>query len=221
MDDSRVQTFFLEPTDRVELRLRRYSGGPAIVCPGSPFKYHNADTPLGQAAAIWVARESWEQPGLDVRPEFFPHDDPRWPTVCAGCPYQFAENDPWQVCQDLIYRRRDTGAEVTLRNAPWGATWYSDWMLCKNSNRWRGPDGHSLTVRVPGPGNGHDWCPDGTCSNCTMPDDTEHRCWCRSGNPPDANVTVNKDGRTCGAGGGSILTPHWHGFLRDGILIKA
>jgi hypothetical protein len=56
-------------------------------------------------------------------------------------------------------------------------------------------------------------------SNCTMPNDMLHRCWVRHGNPP--MITVDKNGPTCGAGAGSILSGNWHGFLRNGELVTA
>jgi hypothetical protein len=40
----------------------------------------------------------------------------------------------------------------------------------------------------------------------------------RHGTPPD--VTVDKNGLTCNAGGGSIQVPGWHGFLRNGELVE-
>lgn len=64
---------------------------------------------------------------------------------------------------------------------------------------------------------GHWWDIDSRASNCTMKEDKVHRCWVRHGDPP--NVTVDKQGATCNAGAGSIQTPDWHGFLRDGKLI--
>ncbi len=65
---------------------------------------------------------------------------------------------------------------------------------------------------------GHWWNIDSRCSNCTMKDDRVHRCWVRHGEPP--NITVDKNGVTCQAGGGSIQTPDWHGFLRNGELVS-
>jgi hypothetical protein len=53
---------------------------------------------------------------------------------------------------------------------------------------------------------------DGRASNCTMPNDNVHQCWTRQGEPP--LIQVGKQfGKTCGAGGGSIQTPGYHGFL--------
>lgn len=87
----------------------------------------------------------------------------------------------------------------------WDAWWYS----------WKGADEKSLMVVTP---DGWTWNIDGPASNCTMPDDREHRCWVRHGEAPE--ITVDKDGLTCGAGAGSIQTPKWHGFLRNGYLVE-
>lgn len=116
-----------------------------------------------------------------------------------------------------IYRRSDTGEELALNDAPVGAMWYADWYLSEDGERKHhliqpGPDGHVLVVRTPG----GDWCVDSRASNCTMPDDDEHHCWVRHGEPP--NITVDKNGHTCRAGAGSIAVGDYHGFLRDGHL---
>lgn len=53
-------------------------------------------------------------------------------------------------------------------------------------------------------------------SNCGNPTDRLHRCWVVEGAPP--NVSLTKNGHTCTAGAGSIGHPHWHGFLKGGVL---
>ena len=55
-------------------------------------------------------------------------------------------------------------------------------------------------------------------SNCTRPEDTVHKCWVRHGQVPD--ITVDKLGDTCHAGGGSIGQKTYHGFLRGGVLVE-
>ena len=141
-------------------------------------------------------------------------------TKCDHCDYEFSHRrDPFQVTQDLIYTRLDTGEMVTLRDAPVGAMWYCDWMCSEGSNRWRGPDGHSLCVRIPGDGGHYDWMVDGRCNNCTMPGDDVHRCWVRTGEPPNITVGKGSKGQSCAAGAGSIQVPGWHGFLRNGMLV--
>jgi len=58
-------------------------------------------------------------------------------------------------------------------------------------------------------------------SNCGSPTDRLHRCWVIHENP----LHVDKNGRTCSAGAGSLLVgpcgdqPGWHGFLHNGELI--
>jgi hypothetical protein len=152
-----------------------------------------------------------------------PKDHPGWPRACA-CGYAFTDDDPWQLFEQSLYRRLDTGELVTLRDAPPGALWHADWMLRgldfsdpsgQPWHWWPGPDGLCLNVRLP---DWSDWCIDSRSKNCTLPTDNVHRCWPRSGSPPD--ITVDKSlGSTCSAGAGSILSPTgWHGFLRDGEL---
>lgn len=143
----------------------------------------------------------------------------------CGCGYKVDNSQP-------IYRRTDTGEEMTLGEAPVGAMWFADWYLREGDMRpgwdwYRGPDGHCLVVRVPnGSGGVHDWMVDSRCSNCTLKDDNVHKCWVRHGNPPD--ITVDKNGVTCAAGAGSIgvwngnqTAYSWHGFLRNGDLVTA
>lgn len=120
------------------------------------------------------------------------------------------------------YRRVDTGEVYAhLKDAPPGAMWDAPWMHDYGKSRggflMAGPntDGRFLIVRMP---NGHDWMIDSRCSNCTLPEDDDHRCWVRHGEPP--NLTVDKNGRTCSAGAGSIQSGNWHGFLRNGELVQ-
>lgn len=167
----------------------------------------------------WTCGEGWHQakvlmdevpdegsPGGDL----WPHDDPRWPATCEECDYAFGEDDRWQLFTEHLWKRSDNEEVTTIRDAPVGAMWYADWM---SIDRWKGPDGRTLMCKTPG----GEWMVDGVASNCTLPDDTEHRCWVRHGVPP--MVTVGKEGgRTCAAGAGSIATGSYHGFLRNGFL---
>lgn len=113
--------------------------------------------------------------------------------------------------------RSEPGAVYEWSHESWGSC---DWDNC---------DGTHVTVILP---TGDDWCPDRRASNCGRPDDRTHRCWVRHG--PLDRMTVDKNGDTCAAGAGSILTHEskvtdldgtvhilrasWHGFLRDGVL---
>lgn len=193
---------FLEPSGRMRRSLRRYvsSGDVTRRCQG-PMGYHDASTVLDVIEGEEASRD-W-RPGDSI-----PGDHPLWPKGCS-CGYEFTAADPLQVYTERFYRRADTGQEITLRDAPPGAMWWADW------NTWDvGPDGRCLMVRCP---DGHDWTVDAEASNCTRKGDRSHKCWCRHGEPP--LVTVDKNGDTCGAGAGSILTPKWHGFLRGGVLV--
>lgn len=77
----------------------------------------------------------------------------------------------------------------------------------------RAVDGQYLVCVLP---DGHHWQIDAYANNCNRGRDGHH-CWVRHGEPP--NLTIDTDGDTCSAGAGSILTPNWHGFLRDGKLV--
>jgi hypothetical protein len=138
-------------------------------------------------------------------------NDPRWPSTCEKCGYIFQEVDERQLfCRHLW--QKDTGEIYTLEDAPPGAMWDATWF--HDVPRWQGPDGKALVVKCPP--DGWDWHIDGRASNCTRKDDNVHKCWVRHGVPPD--ITVDKIGDTCAAGAGSIQTPKWHGFLREGWL---
>ncbi len=116
-----------------------------------------------------------------------------------------------------VWRRLDTGAEYfSCAQVPPGAMWYADWLLGVDGEPYMGPDGHSLVVKLP---NGNEWMIDGLCANCTDPQDAlrgGHKCWIRHGTPP--RITVDKQGKTCGAGAGSIQCGDYHGFLRNGVF---
>jgi hypothetical protein len=187
------------------MRLRRYCGRDKNTCP-LPHGYHDASVPFGQTDdpdryGTYGANE-------DLKP---PRSDKRWPSRCE-CGYIFDAEDAWQLAVDRLYKRSDTGELTSIRDAPAGAMWYADWMIHGPNSPYAGPDGHCLAVRTPG----GEWLIDGRASNCTRKDDSVHKCWCRHGTVPD--ITVDKDGDTCAAGGGSIIANGYHGFLRGGYL---
>lgn len=212
-----VQTFWLERTDQVAVGLRRYThGGGGYDCAHG---HHHALVYTGLEDATYEDRDGRQTLGL--RPDVA-HDDPRWPHTCAQlCGYEFTDDDQWQDWQEQVYRRTDTGDLRVLHqaspspdapSAEPGACWDAWWMPFS-----RGVDGICLMVRCP---DGHDWMVDSRASNCGSPDDNVHHCWVRHGNPRECRVTVDKNGATCSAGAGSIATPNWHGFLRDGQLVE-
>lgn len=114
-----------------------------------------------------------------------------------------------------IYRSIDTGEESTLRDVP-GALFVTerDAGADPNAHPRAGSDGLSVVCVLPGP---HHWYIDGRASNCTLPDDKVHRCWVRHGTVGE-RITVDKNGFTCQAGGGSIAVPGFHAMLQNGEL---
>ena len=200
-----IKCFWLEPTDREKRYLRRYAGGSK--CSGLT-GYHDAMNFLDEAPEVMGPDGCWKDSGQTAT-DFKGHH--LWPARCA-CGYEFRPEDERQLFSQHIYRRADTGEEMTLRDAPDGAMWEATWYASVPA--WCGDDGRAIICRVP---DKHDWHIDGPCSNCTRPNES-HRCWVRHGVPP--NLTVDKNGNTCAAGAGSILTKQWHGFLRNGELVS-
>jgi hypothetical protein len=211
-----TSTFWLEPTDKVAAGLRRYhsSDGAGFDCAAG---YHSALVFTAEATARFRDTDHGRVPAAAADT---PHDDPRWPATCT-CGYVFIDDDHRQDWQELIYRRADTGEEYLLRQrtsadvggpptAPAGAMWDAWWM----GDRYRGPDGIALMVRLP---NGRDWMVDSEASNCTRKGE-RHECWVRHGDPRTGHVHVDKDGDTCSAGAGSILAGDYHGFMHNGVL---
>lgn len=196
-----IKCFWLEPTDRERRYLRRYAG--SSKCSG-PMGYHDAMVFFDIVESAMGPDGYWKDCGQTAE-DFKGH--PLWPARC-GCGYEFKPKDEWQLFTKHLYCRMDTGEETTLYDAPDGAMWDAFWMPSAEKH----PDGRYIICRVP---KGHDWSIDGQASNCTRPGEP-HQCWVRHGIPP--NLTVDKNGDTCAAGAGSILTKDWHGFLRDGVL---
>lgn len=207
----KIPCFWLEPTDKSQLYLRRFHVS-SESCSKSGHGYHNAKIPFG----IQPVRKNAEGYHLgydDLKPA---PNDSRWPTHCA-CGYAFTPEDAYQVFNDSIYRRTDTGEEIPRREAPAGALWRAWWLEPHTV----GPDGICLMCLTPG----GEWCIDDRASNCTMPDDNVHKCWVRHGDPTDPlglktgqPLHVDKNGLTCQAGAGSIQCGNYHGFLHAGHL---
>lgn len=196
-----TECFWCERTDLYRRSLRRFQHtNGERVCP--VHGYHTAHLAIEDVPARDEEYEGDTRLG-------WPHDDPRWPARCA-CGYEFQEEDEWQVSEKRLYRAPD-GALYETSELPPGAMYESRWLAAVG---WVGEDGRSLSVVLP---DGSHWCVDSKASNCTRKD--EHRCWVRHGVPPA--VTVDKNGNTCQAGAGSVGTPRYHGFLRDGVLVEA
>jgi len=203
---SGIKCFFMDPTENERIWLRRYNGNDK--CAVAEHGYHQSWVFFGDRHRV----PSCYGHDVDAEPEMLPHDDPRWPSSCR-CSYIFTDDDNWQMFNSRLYRRCDNQELVTLREAPVGAMWYAKWMP-KNMYWDNKEDVDHLMVRLP---DGTDWCVDSRCNNCTLPNDRLHRCWVRTGTPP--YVTVGKEGFTCSAGAGSVQSPGWHGYLRNGELV--
>lgn len=209
-----VCCFWLEFANLAEWGLRRYTDGEDVPpCPREGGRWgntHGALVILGTHPAVrQVGDNGVERARADERTEpipWPPDGDPRWPTHCE-CGFAFRDSDPYQRWTEMLYRRSDNGELTTLRDAPPGAMWDSWWYP------WKGPDGKSISVKCP---NGDQWNIDGQARNCTREVDDGHHCWVRHGEPP--KLTVDKNGKTCAAGAGSIQTGDYHGFLRDGCF---
>ncbi|TIN76795.1 hypothetical protein [Mesorhizobium sp.] len=109
-----------------------------------------------------------------------------------------------------ILRNSTTGEELASRDLPIAAIFAAKSGPC-------GPDGKSVVCVVPRSSGKWHWYIDSRCSNCTKPDDKEHRCWVRHGTVGET-IHVDKNGNTCAAGAGSIAVPGFHGFLHHGVL---
>lgn len=109
---------------------------------------------------------------------------------------------------------RDGAVELKLSAFPVGAMWRAYWY--SRNTTWSNETEPHLIVRVPNGEYTHDFDIDSRAGNCSATSDSLHRCWIRHGNGP--NITVDKAGTTCSAGGGSIGLGNWHGRIRDGHL---
>lgn len=209
-----VRCFYLEPLRRARLSLRRFTFGNEKDCPSSKGGH--------DARVAFIEVDETLELNPDTGRKIYRHAGPHtreevpntfaWPAQCEGCSYIFVEDDEWQIFSETLYRRADTGETMTWNEAGPGAMRHCEWY---EGLAWAcGPDGLALSVKCP---NGREWHIDGTASNCTKPDDKVHKCWCRSGIPP--NITVDKNCNSCAAGAGSIQAGDYHGFLRAGQFV--
>lgn len=142
----------------------------------------------------------WE---LGGKPEDYP--DEMWPTQCEHCGAAVPAEATRQVFRERLYNTESGRPEP-------GDLYWNDWLPEKFY--WDNHQGPHLMAVLP---NGNHWCIDSRANNCGRRDDKTHRCWVRNGEPP--NITVDKNGDTCQAGAGSILSGDYHGFLRNGEFV--
>jgi hypothetical protein len=112
-----------------------------------------------------------------------------------------------------LYRRSDTGELTTLRDAP--------------AARCGTPPGSTMTPlhgrrRHLARGAHAGRHVDGRLAREQLhaADDDVHKCWVRHGDPRTGELHVDKNGVTCSAGAGSILSGSYHGFLHNGYLVE-
>lgn len=196
---SRIRCFWLEPTDRVRVYLRRYAskeeGAPPCTEMAGENGYHQAMVFIEERPVLWG--RGGEGNRRYMQEQKHPLDDTRWPKAC-GCGYAFHPRVPFQVFQRQIYRRQDTAELLELEQAPAGAMWDAWWIaegrLYTGPGSMIGPDGRSLMVRTPGA----EWCVDQPAKNGPG--------WTRTGAVPDVTATP------------SIVAGDYHGHLRNGWL---
>lgn len=184
--------YMIESTDREKRYLRRFTWQAEGHCPAHPRWGHDARVLIDEAPMPPKPAED-DGPFHERIVKEWPHDDRRWPAQCA-CGYEFQDTDQWRLHTETIYRRLDTGAEMTIKDAPIGAM-YDAWWL-HDMKSFRVVDGHTLMVKLPG---GGEWCIDG--------ESVTGGFWQRSGKAP--KITARP----------SILHPGvYHGWLTDGVL---
>lgn len=175
--------------------LRVYWDGP---CNGPYRSYHNAMAHINdelQARVEEVICVSGDVAKFD--------GDSRWPIRCDHCGLAVPANATRQLFVERLY---DTPSGKLEPGCLYWAKWYpDDWPFIGNRV-------HLMAVCP----NGEHWDIDGRASNCTLPEDRNHHCWVRHGEPPE--VTVDKNGKTCSAGAGSIIAGDYHGFLQNGFF---
>lgn len=193
------QTFWIEATGEVEVSLRRYTFPAEDDCPASA-NGHDASVMIGRAAAH-TTREGRVD---ELRVEGFAHDE-RWPRACP-CGHVFDEAAHWQVNQELVYVRPDTGREWTARNLPVGALFHAPWLVSQGV----GADGIALVCILPPESNdsrGRYWHVDGPARGEGQ---TTPHAWRRTGDPRAVPPTVDVTP--------SIQSNSYHGWLRGGVL---
>lgn len=131
---------------------------------------------------------------------------------------EFERSDRWEYLEDKLKAHIGSMGPRDIYNTEDGKIHPGDMFWVKDFSAecsyWDNCPGQHLTVMLP---DEHIWDIDSRAGNCARPSDRLHRCWQRSGEPP--NITVGK-GELWENGGGSIQTSGWHGYLRNGMLVK-
>lgn len=186
--------FWVEENGEAEFELRRLQLSDEVR--GGVRHYHEAHVSIG----FFPVRKTEDHAFAFIRPEEFT-DHPAWPKSCSTCGYEFVDDDVWQVNQNAVFVRPDTGETWTQENLPIGAMYDAAW--------WHpfgvGDDGIALMVILPPGGKTHWWHVDGPATN-----GPKRNAWTRTGDPRAIPPTVDVNP--------SILTGEYHGYLRNGVL---
>ena len=198
--------FLVLPTGVDRRWLRRYTESAPNLCPLMPgeHSYHQAGVEIERAAVI-VNADGYHETFEAER------SDPRWPVRCR-CGFEFTAEVGFQTFAVEVYRRADTGEEMTIRDKRPGMMWFSPWYYDptgklntrrENGNAflsihyWRDWAEKRAPLSVLGP-DGNEWCVDRGSSNGDG--------WTVIGEAPSI---------TCAP---SIVLPGYHGFLRGGVF---
>lgn len=227
-----IRCFLVEENGQVLVSLRRFTFSTGSLCEKAPYGGHEASVQIGEHPRVLDA--DGYLPMLETD-----HNDPRWPKTCMYCDYVFQIEDEWQTNQRQTYAPApgNDGPEGvewkwTQHELPAGAMFFPSWFQSTDETPNPLPgylsptEGSVLLVVCPAWADDTgtaEWIVDSYASNCDRKGEVHH-CWCRHGQAPW--ITVDKNGDTCSAGAGSIWVNMssgrgWHGFLRDGWLVKA
>lgn len=189
-----IPLWVAEPTGTCRLTLRRFCYGDSSA------HRHDATTVIDENAPDHSRRPD----GTRYTPDdLIAHDDPRWPRTCE-CGHSFTPSDEWQVNEISWFE--GSGARFA-----WG------------SGAWDGPPG--AMIRAPWrdyEGRPPAWViflPNGTwwCTNDRAALRTETSklgpYWDVTGDAPRLTVMPSIDDRN--------PERPWHGWVRDGELVKA
>lgn len=189
-----IECFMVHPKGSGYVVLRRYS---YKECPGGKH-YHDATCRTTETALVTRSSEGT----VDIIPAIVYDGHEKWPRKCAECGYEFDQHPPradgssdlsgydqWQLTIDELWVD-GVGRQWLFEKLPPGAMFDAFW------TPWRGPDGVSLAVVLPG---GLVWHVDGPTADGSHP-------WSRSGVMPVITATP------------SVQVEQWQGYLTSGHL---
>lgn len=229
--EGRTQCFWLEPTGKVELSLRRFTFGLSKdeeprsghrVCTGQPKRADgyrqgcDASVRLGVEVPIRMSKPDeygYRVMKLPLKKHCPAATDKRWPRACEICGKPFKRGDVRQVNQSEVYIRSDTGAKVAFRGygdksmagALFDMWWRKNYVVIDDQGVERtyvGPDGIALVAVCP---NGLSWEVDGPA--------TGGGGWTRTGDPRKPETLSVTPSIVAGKAGEPTT---YHGFLTAG-----